>query len=260
MAFLLSSCFGEVQFPNRRIINGEVAKPGNFRYFVFVNSHHPADIGGLCGGGLIDLRFVITAAHCVHDALKVECYFPVAGKKNPRQAMHVEAEKIIVHEQFNSKTLENDIALLEIPMFQRAKVKPIFLVLPEANESFEGEVVEVAGLGRYNYNTSGDVLRNFNPVVTNLEDCQESYKKNRLRKVRETNICAMMQPNQSLLQAVCIGDSGGPLVLIRNGRYIVIGLVSRTPRLCNTQKPQVFTRVSTYTDWIKEKIKKNQES
>lgn len=43
------------------------------------------------------------------------------------------------------------------------------------------------------------------------------------------------------------GDSGGPLVC----RNTVEGIVAWGSRVCgNRKKPGVFTRVSTYIDWI----------
>lgn len=43
------------------------------------------------------------------------------------------------------------------------------------------------------------------------------------------------------------GDSGGPLVC----RNMVEGIVAWGSRVCgNRKKPGVFTRVSTYIDWI----------
>lgn len=52
----------------------------------------------------------------------------------------------------------------------------------------------------------------------------------------------------SLLQ----GDSGGPLSCLIDGVWTVHGVVSYGPAgMCNQyQKPTVFTRVSSFVDWI----------
>lgn len=46
---------------NLRIINGKVAQPGQFPYYVGVY----IDMAGFCGGSLINKKWVLTAAHCV---------------------------------------------------------------------------------------------------------------------------------------------------------------------------------------------------
>ncbi|RWS01963.1 trypsin protease GIP-like protein, partial [Leptotrombidium deliense] len=50
----------------------------------------------------------------------------------------------------------------------------------------------------------------------------------------------------------CRGDSGGPLVWANNGWYTLIGLSSYGPALCASDgKPNVFTRVAFYSQWIR---------
>lgn len=51
------------------------------------------------------------------------------------------------------------------------------------------------------------------------------------------------------------GDSGAPLMKDGEGtflgQYILVGLVSFGPRTCGISNfPAVYTRISTFTDWI----------
>ncbi|KAI4806618.1 hypothetical protein KUCAC02_017436 [Chaenocephalus aceratus] len=50
----------------------------------------------------------------------------------------------------------------------------------------------------------------------------------------------------------CQGDSGGPLSCYIDGAWKVHGVVSYGPiGMCNQEtKPTVFTRVSSFQDWI----------
>lgn len=50
----------------------------------------------------------------------------------------------------------------------------------------------------------------------------------------------------------CIGDNGGPLVAADN---TLAGLYSWGPGLCGGGKPDVFTRVFPYLQFIKENLK-----
>lgn len=47
------------------------------------------------------------------------------------------------------------------------------------------------------------------------------------------------------------GDAGGPLI----HHNMIIGLVSWNPQVVGSEKPEGFTRISTYADWIKKQTK-----
>ena len=57
----------------------------------------------------------------------------------------------------------------------------------------------------------------------------------------------------------CFGDSGGPLVVAAgNDRgYAQVGIVSWGPQCGNPLFPGVYTRVSSFSNWIKENVNAN---
>jgi len=46
------------------------------------------------------------------------------------------------------------------------------------------------------------------------------------------------------------GDSGGPLVVVENGQDIQVGIVSYGDAFCPSGRPGVYTRVSSYIQWM----------
>lgn len=68
-----------------------------------------------------------------------------------------------------------------------------------------------------------------------------------MNDVSEREICTF----KGVLAGACGGDSGGPLVC----KNKVHGVVSYGFRFCGAGVPDVYTRVSQYTEWIAEHTK-----
>ena len=61
-------------------------------------------------------------------------------------------------------------------------------------------------------------------------------------------------------KGTCGGDSGGGLFIRKQDKeespWHILGIVSYGQPSCGVGIPEVYTRVSKYVDWIKEKIRK----
>ena len=58
----------------------------------------------------------------------------------------------------------------------------------------------------------------------------------------------------------CFGDSGGPLIVADEGNdkgYAQVGIVSWGPQCGNPLYPGVYTRVSSFSKWIKKNVNAN---
>lgn len=72
-------------------------------------------------------------------------------------------------------------------------------------------------------------------------ECIQRHANAQAGRIFETTLCTIKARGQG----ACFGDSGGPLVQNRT----LVGLVSwGVP--CAQGKPDMFTRVSSYIDWI----------
>lgn len=68
-----------------------------------------------CGGFIIDTKFIVTAAHCFNQSENVNDYIIRAGTNTSRSGGSIFAlEKIKIHPLYRNKTLEFDIAVLQL--------------------------------------------------------------------------------------------------------------------------------------------------
>lgn len=153
----------------------------------------------------------------------------------------------IVYPQFSRSTLENDVALI---VLQRKfdysdTVQPISL---ETEEVGDDVPCVLSGWGDTLYDEP-DILQYVETRTVNLEACKIVDKNNQF-PVLDSHICALWKDGVG----GCSGDSGGALV--SNGREI--GILSWGSR-CGNAHPDVFTRVSTFATWIKDKIEEYAE-
>jgi secreted trypsin-like serine protease len=91
------------------------------------------------------------------------------------------------------------------------------------------------------------------PIV-DLNECNRKYEQTN-KIVTNNQLCAGGEMGKDS----CNGDSGGPLMKYNfdgtNQFWFVAGVVSYGTIECGTGVPGVYTKVSSYMDWIKEQIK-----
>ncbi|XP_068142887.1 brachyurin-like [Drosophila tropicalis] len=240
--------------PTGRITNGVIAERNQFPYQVglmlYVN-------GGAawCGGTLISNRWVVTAAHCT-DSLTtgVDVYLGAWDrtdkKEDGQQVIFVETKNVIVHENWIAETITNDISLIKlpVPIQFNEHIQPANLpVKSNSYETYNGQSAIASGWGKISDSASGatDLLRWAEvPIISNT-GCTPWY----FGMIGSTNICIKTTGGTS----TCNGDSGGPLVL-NDGSNTLIGATSFGIALgCEVGWPGVFTRITSYLDWIEEK-------
>lgn len=103
-----------------------------------------------CGGILVTDLHVLTAAHCVVDAVEVQIqlghhrYFKVdEGEESSQLRL---AEKVFVHEGYRPITLQNDIALIKLDKRVPLDDNIWPICLPPGNVLLDGQVAHVSGM------------------------------------------------------------------------------------------------------------------
>ena len=202
----------------------------------------------LCGGSLVADRWVLTAAHCFHATAQPDVVRVKAGASDYRQrGGWGEAEKIVMHEGYDAKTHENDLALVKLKSPPAGEIIP--LATPEV-QPHTCDMLEVTGWGRTAEGApAAAVLQRASvPYVENsICNAPEAYK----GAIKDGMMCAGYHDGGV---DACQGDSGGPLVLRGADGPVLIGVVSWGEGCARKLKFGVYTRVSAYRDWIAKTI------
>jgi len=228
------------------IVGGEDAEQGELPYQVTLQS----GTSHFCGGSVANVNgqhVVITAAHCVDDNGR---YSVVAGElslsRNSGAEQRRTVSRIIVHEQYDYWTNENDIAILLIDQPFQFNDNVQAVTLPRQMQDTTGDIV-VSGWGRL---SSGgrlpDILQKVQIPVVDDAKCQRQYPD---ELIAPSMICAGLDAGG---KDSCQGDSGGPLVAVNGGH--LAGIVSWGYGCAAPGYPGVNTETSHFVDWINSKV------
>jgi len=243
------------------ILGGQDATEGQFPYQVSLQYCVPYNGGcafqHFCGGSIISPSWILTAGHCFDEDYNFEI---VAGILNLTEIdsddsefkQILEINQTIVHEDFEGSVGPNDIRLYQIktPLVYNERVQPI--KLPEQNSQYTGDVV-ASGWG---YTTNDPFVGPPNTLqyqTSNMPDDERCVQLvNAILEPNPFDVTAnVCTDNPGTDHGVCNGDSGSPLT--QNGT--VVGIVSWGFLPCGrANAPSVYTKVSNYVDWIKERV------
>ncbi|XP_033327098.2 proclotting enzyme [Megalopta genalis] len=244
-----------------RVVGGEEALPGRWPWMAAIFLHGAKRTEFWCGGSLIGPRHILTAAHCMRDQRQR----PFAARQFTVRLGDIDLERddepsapetytvkqIHAHPKFSRVGFYNDIAVLELTKPVRKSPYVIPICLPQSryrNERFTGARPTVVGWGTTYYGgKESTVQRQAVLPVWRNEDCNSAY----FQPITSNFLCAGYRQGG---KDACQGDSGGPLMLRADGRWIQIGIVSFGNKCGEPGYPGVYTRVTEYTDWIKNNL------
>ena len=135
-----------------RIVGGKEVNPkGKLPYQVMFYPCMPGGPCGLCGGTIINKKFVITAAHCWDSRFTNLRVF--VGEHSMCDGINeggkaIKVKTATMHPNYNKKTMDNDIAVLELAeeLTFTDKIKPACLP-SSATKDFSGTASTISGWG-----------------------------------------------------------------------------------------------------------------
>ncbi|XP_065093803.1 serine protease SP24D-like [Ochlerotatus camptorhynchus] len=224
----------------RRIVGGQFAEEKQFPYQVALFKRGQF----MCGGSIIDERWILTAAHCIlqlngsvlpNDALRMRVGTPHLHK----EGKVLKPTKIIPHKDYVK--LHYDIALIKLGeaiVFDETMQK-LELYLDEVPF---GTQVTISGHGKTGRNEPVSELLKFNTmVILEKDECTNATS-------RMTGIICL---NNEVDNGACLADSGSPAVY--QGKQV--GVANFVLHDCGTHRPDGYASVPFFASWIKETMK-----
>ncbi|KAM3872280.1 suppressor of tumorigenicity 14 protein homolog [Diretmus argenteus] len=246
---------GTRPYRSSRIVGGQMSREGEWPWQV---SLHIRGTGHVCGASVLSNRWLVTAAHCVQDSAKqkysrADLWEAMLGlhvqSQNNKWTVKRNVKQIIPHPAYNHQTYDNDIALMELDsnITLNQNIWPI--CLPTATYDFPaGKAAWITGWGvTREGGFPASILQKAEVRIINSTVCNSLMQ----GEVTDRMLCA------GVLKGgvdACQGDSGGPLsVTGPSGRVFLAGVVSWGDGCARRKKPGIYTRVTKYRSWIKEK-------
>jgi len=260
----------------RKIMGGLDAGYGQFPWTAHIKVRGPG-IDKVCGGTLIDRKWVLTAGHCTQYCLTPDCtqeisqseitYKVVLGEYDMLSDEVYSPESYLVSYVFRHPEYKNvmryrangmieseprfDVALmlLERPVRPAPNVSPI--CLPQEDpplESPPGTLATVVGwgrLGREEGAPHSNILQAATIPILSDYGCAIQTGLG----VYSDQLCAGGSYTET---SACPGDSGGGLQMQDDqDRWTLIGIVSNGPSLCGAQ-PVIFHKVAHTLPWVRQ--------
>lgn len=252
------------------IVGGQNARAGQFPSKVSLRT---LDHAHFCGAAIVNLHWILTAAHCVAARVRTPNNMLAVANAIDRDAGEIyRIGQVVLHPQFNPQLRHNDVAMLRTVtrIVLSAVIRPSRLPLNDVPD--EPRIpLYVAGLGlkrvscdihircelcnsrprpnhAFNWqypNVNGNgiptSLQFMRTLSISRDDCRRALRQQAI-VVGTHTLCAVAPRGHG----VCNGDNGSPVF---NQQGVLIGIVAWANG-CGRGVPDVFTRINPNLGFI----------
>ncbi|XP_036235695.1 serine protease 55 [Molothrus ater] len=246
----LRPSYESFQSTGKRIGTGTDVTPGEFPWHVSIQTRGKH----ICGGTIISALWILTAAHCFADELPPDLTVAVGGVNLSLPLEECNPDSLILHEEFNRTSLQNDIALILLSSPIEFSTEKIPVCLPFVCDRDTWQHCWASGWE--STSAAPPVLQKTRVKLISREKCLEHIPHlvggimcAETEQPRESNRVWMlidpsgMPPPRSGSKV----DSGGPLVCSYwdTMKWFQVGIVSG-----GNPKHRILTPVFSYQEWI----------
>ncbi|XP_075234815.1 inactive CLIP domain-containing serine protease A3-like [Lycorma delicatula] len=216
-------------------------------------------------GALITNNHIVTAAHrLTHFTKKGQHLFVRLGDwdlqtiKEPYPHVDVIVNQVMIHPQYDSTTLQYDVAILTLlsPVTTTLNINTICLPLPDS--SFTSKTCWVSGWGKDMFGPKGNyqsIQKKVDVTILSPDDCNRHLKTTKLGPNfsldEDSFVCAGGYKGKD----ACTGDGGSPLVCQNSdGSWMLAGLVAWGLGCAQHGVPGVYVNIPNMMSWIQQQI------
>jgi len=228
----------------------------------------------LCGGTIVDDETIVSAAHCCDgfqrraDKVRLTISDHFFHQKDPHEHTFT-AKTLIIHPDYSRRQIKNDICIIKVP-HMKLHVKPLAApacLPPQGEHPPAGTKCWVAGWGQTESGSVAEQLQEVDLDIMSDEQCGNTMNGQYL--VKDAMFCAGSNGGG---KDACQGDSGGPMIcgIVPEGvqpnglteirQPVLVGVTSWGIKCGAPNAPGVWTKVSTYTNWIRSHMMKSSSS